>query len=103
MPLGGTAEAFIAAHLERRLGSLPLQTRLRILLEQPVVDNVRHVLRPGPHVAGWLERPTPSELRIRLLPVEAGRTARVLLEEELLDVVVSRDHPPVIRLTEVFD
>jgi hypothetical protein len=54
-------------------------------------------------VAGWLERPTPSELRIRLLPVEAGRTARVLLEEELLDIVVSRDNPPVIRLTEVFD
>jgi hypothetical protein len=36
----------------------------------------------------------------------AGRTARALLEEELLDVVVSRDHPPTVRLmanAEAFD
>jgi hypothetical protein len=38
------------------------------------------------------------ELRIRLILTAAGRTARGLLEEELLDVVVSRD-PPVVRLT----
>jgi hypothetical protein len=55
------------------------------------------------HPAGWLERPTPSELRIRLLPIAAGRTARTLVEDELLDVVLSRDHPPVVRLTEVLD
>jgi hypothetical protein len=41
-----------------------------------------------------------------LFDTEAGLTAAVLLEEELLDVVLSRDFPPVIRLTasaEVFD
>jgi hypothetical protein len=36
---------------------------------------------------------------IRLVPTAAGRTARALLEEELLDVAPSRGHPPVIRLT----
>jgi hypothetical protein len=91
-------EAVIAAQLERRIGSVPLGTRLRLILEQPVYDGVRHVYRPGPHPIGWLERPTPDELRIRLAPTSAGRTARALLEEELLDIVVSRDHPPVIRL-----
>ena len=106
MPLdrGTAGEIIIAAQLERRLGSLPLGTRLRLMLEQDVYDGVRW--NAGPHVIGWVERPTPSELRIRLLSTEAGRTARALLEEELLDVVVSRDFPPVIRLTasaEVFD
>ena len=92
------------AQLERRLASLPLGTRLRLMLEQDVFDGVRW--RAGPHVAGWLERPTPDELRIRLLSTAAGRTARALLDEELLDVVSSRDFPPAIRLTanaEVFD
>jgi hypothetical protein len=93
----GTAEEVIASQLERRLGSLPLGTRLRLMLEEVVYDGVRW--RAGPHVVGWLERPTPDELRIRLLSTAAGRTARALLEEELLDVVSSRDFPPVIRLT----
>ena len=92
-----TAEAVIASALERRLGSLPLGTRLRLMLEQLVYDGVRW--RAGPHVVGWLERPAPSELRIRLLSTQAGRTARALLEEELLDVVLSRDYPPTVRLT----
>jgi hypothetical protein len=73
-------------------------------LEQDVFDGVRW--RPGPHVAGWCERPTPDALWIRLLPTAAGRDARALLAEQLLDVVPSRDFPPVIRLTanaEVFD
>jgi hypothetical protein len=98
-----TAEKLIASALERRIGSLPLGTRLRLMLEQPVFDGIRW--RAGPHPIGWLERLTPSELRIRLAPTAAGSTARALLEEELLDVVLSRD-PPVIRLTanaEVFD
>jgi hypothetical protein len=98
------AEEVIAAQLERRLGSLPLGTRHPLMLEQPVFDSVRW--RAGPHPVGWLERPTPSELRIRLIPTAAGRTAQALLEEELLDVVLSRDFPPIIRLTasaEAFD
>jgi hypothetical protein len=93
----GTAEGFIASQLERRLGSLPLGTRLRLMLEEDVFDGVRW--RAGPHIAGWLERPTPDHLRIRLISTAAGRTAQALLEEELLDVVPSRDFPPVIRLT----
>lgn len=75
MPLDrGTAEGFIAAQLERRLGSLPLGTRLRLMLEEDVFDGVRW--RPGPHIAGWLERPTPDEVRVRLLSTAAGKTAR---------------------------
>jgi hypothetical protein len=35
-----------------------------------------------------------------LVSTAAGRTARALMEEELLDVVLSHDYPPVIRLTE---
>ena len=36
---------------------------------------------------------------IRLVSTEAGRTARALLEEEILDVALSHDYPPVVRLT----
>jgi hypothetical protein len=105
-PQAVTAEEVVAARLERRIGALPLGTRLRLMLEQDVdvFDGVRW--RPGPHVAGWVERPTPSVLRIRLIPTAAGRTAEALLEEELLAVVLSRGVPPSIRLTanaEVFD
>jgi hypothetical protein len=96
-----SAEEIIASALERQLSRLSMGSRHLLMLEQPVMDRVRHVLRPGPHRIGWLERPTPSELRIRLIPTEAGKTARALLEEELLDVVVSHDQ--VVRLTEVFD
>ena len=92
------AEEVIASQLERRLGSLPLGTRLRLMLEQVIVDHTGSRWLPGPHIAGWLERPAPSELRIRLLSTEAGRTARALLEEELLDVVLSHDYPPTVRL-----
>jgi hypothetical protein len=38
-----TAEEVIAAQLERQLGSLPLGTRLRLMLEEPLMDPVRHV------------------------------------------------------------
>ena len=53
----------------------------------------------GPHRVGWLERTTRGGLRIRLVSTRAGETARALLEEELLDVVLSHDYPPVVRLT----
>jgi hypothetical protein len=67
------------------------------MLEQDVYDGVRW--RAGPHPIGWLERPTPYGMVIRLLSTGPGKTAQALLEEELLDVVLSRDLPPVIRLT----
>ena len=91
-----TAEEVIAAQLERRIGSVPLQTRLRITLDQPVFDGTRW--RAGPHTVGSVERPTPGALQIWLLPTEAGRTARALLEDQLLDVALSRGRPPVVRL-----
>lgn len=96
-----TAEDVIASALEPQVGRLSMGSRHLIMLEMPVMDTVRHFLRPGPHVAGWVERPTPYELRIRLAPVSAGKTARALLEERLLDIVLSSDR--VIRLTEAFD
>jgi hypothetical protein len=93
-----TAETVIAAQLRSRLGSLPLGARLRIELAQMINDRTGRPL-PGPHIAGWVERPTPGGMRVRLLvSTEAGRTAAALLEEELLDVVLSRDYPPSVRL-----
>jgi hypothetical protein len=93
------AEEIIAAQLELRLGSLALGRRHRLVLDEPIIDPTTHRPRPGPHVAGWIERPTPGELRIGLVDTEAGRTARALLEEEIIDVVVGHGYPPTIRLT----
>jgi hypothetical protein len=99
-----SAEEVIAAGLE--LVSVPSGQRIRLMLDQPIVDQTTHRPRPGPHIAGYVERIGPDQVRIRLSPTEAGRTARALLEDQLLDVVPSRDFPPAIRLTanaEVFD
>jgi hypothetical protein len=93
------AEEVIAAQLERRRGSLALGHRHRLVLEELVSDGFGH-WKAGPHTVGWVERPTPGEMRVRLLDsTEAGRTAAALLEEEIIDVVLSRGYPPVIRLT----
>lgn len=94
-----TAEEAIAAQLARRLGSLSAGHRHPVLLEQVVSDGVGR-WRNGPHPVGWVERTAPGGIRIRLVSTAAGRTARALMEEELLDVVLSHDYPPVIRLTE---
>ena len=92
------AEAVLASGLERQLGSLPLGVRLIVRLEQPIVDHAGR-LSPGPHPVGWVERPVPDSVWIKLLATRAGETARALLEEEILDVVLSRDYPPTVRLT----
>jgi hypothetical protein len=94
-----TAEEVIAAQLERRLGSVPLGQRVRVMLDQPIVDQTTHRPRPGPHIAGYVERLT-DQVRIRLSPTEAGRTARALLEDQLLDVVLERGSPPSLRLAD---
>ena len=83
-----TAEEIIAAQLEPRIGSLPLGRWLKLMLEQDVFDGIRS--RAGPHPVGWVERLTLGEVQIRLLSTEAGRTARALLELEILDVALSR-------------
>jgi hypothetical protein len=95
-----TPEEAIVAQLERRIGSLPLGARLRIMLDQPIVDRTTHRLRPGPHIAGYVERLGPDHVKIRLMPTEAGRTAAALVEDQLLDVVLSRDSPPSVRLAD---
>jgi hypothetical protein len=92
------AEEAIAAQLERQLGSLSPGHRHRVLLEQ-VVDDGFGRYRNGPHTVGWVERVAPDHLMIRLIPTKAGRTARALLEEDMLDVVLSHDYPSVVRLT----
>lgn len=92
-----TAEEVIAAQLGRRLGSLPLGTRLTLMLEQLIVNHTGRPL-PGPHPVGWVLRHTPGEVQVRQLSTEAGRTARALLEDQLLDVALSRGRPPVVRL-----
>jgi hypothetical protein len=86
-----SAEEFIAAGLERQLGSVPSGRRLLLVLDAPITDRRTHRQLPGPHVCGWLEKLGPDRVKIRLVPTEAGRTARALLEEELLDVALSRD------------
>jgi hypothetical protein len=91
-----TAEEVIASALEHQVRRLSMGTCYVLSLEQPVPDLVHHALRPGPHPVGWLERLTPSELRIRLVPIKAGQTTRALLEEDLPDVVQSSGRPSVI-------
>jgi hypothetical protein len=92
-----TPEDVIAAHLARRIGSLSLCHRHLIYLEQIVSDGVGG-WKPAPHPVGWVERRTPGGVRVRLVDTEAGRTGAALLEDELLDVALSRDYPPVVRL-----
>jgi hypothetical protein len=86
-----TAEEMLAQGLEGQLAQLPSGQRLRLMLDQPIVDQTTHRLRPGPHVSGWVEKLAPDRVRIRLVPTEAGRTAAALLEDQLLDVVLERD------------
>lgn len=93
-----TAEETIASQLERRISSLSAGHRHRVLLDQVVDDGFGGFMN-GPHVVGWVERVAPDHVMIRLVPTKAGRTARALLEEDLLDVVLSDSYPPVIRLT----
>jgi hypothetical protein len=91
-----TAEQAIAAQLALRVGSLVPGHRHRLVLEQVVEDGVGR-WRNGPHTIGWVER-SSGGVRIKLVPTAAGRTARALLAEDLLDVVLS-GYPPVVRLT----
>jgi len=53
---------------------------------------------PGPHVVGWLERASDG-VKIRLVATRAAETARALLEEDLLDVMLSNSYPALIQLT----
>ena len=93
-----TPEEVLVAGLERQLGRLSPGHRHPVLLEQVVSDGFGG-WRDGPHPVGWVERVSPGGVRIRLLAsTEAGRTARVLLEEQLIDVTLSHSYPPVIRL-----
>jgi len=95
-------EAVIEAQLARRLGSLSPGRRHPIVLEQIVDDGVGRRV-PGPHTVGWVELTPLGGLRIRLLSTtRAGTTARALLEEELLDVVVE-GFPAVVRLTDLVE
>jgi hypothetical protein len=94
-----SAEEVLAGLLEHRIGSVPLGQRLRIVLDdQPVYDGVRW--RAGPHTVGSIERVAPGALQIKLVSTPAGRTAAALLEMELLDVGLSRDFPPSVRLAD---
>jgi hypothetical protein len=67
-----TAEEVIAAQLERRLGSLPLGTRLTLMLEQLILDHTGRPL-PGSHPVGWVLRHTPGGVQIRLLSLHRAR------------------------------
>jgi hypothetical protein len=93
-----TAEEILAAQLAHQLGRLKWGTRYRLQLEQEVTDHVRRSMGPGPHSVGWVARTSrPEELVARFVDTRAGRHARAMIEDELLDVVI-RDSPPRIRL-----
>lgn len=68
----------------------------QVLLEEDVHDGIR--VWPGPHTIGWVTRPTPDSLQIRLVDTTAGREAAGLLADQLLDVQLSSGWPPKIRL-----
>ena len=89
------AETMIAARLARQVGSLTPGFRHVIQLDQ-VVSNGFGGWRNGPHPIGWVE--TSDGVRIRLVATEAAATARALLAEDLLDIVLT-GYPAVIRLT----
>lgn len=72
--------------------------RHRVLLEQ-VVDDGTGPYRNGPHTVGGSRGWHQDHVMVQLIPTKAGRTARALLEEDLLDVMLSDSYPPVIRLT----
>jgi hypothetical protein len=65
-------------------------TRSLFWLRQKVIDHTGHELPGDEHIAGWLLR-SPEALTIRFLDTAPGRTARVMLEEELVDAVVGSD------------
>jgi hypothetical protein len=90
-----SAETALATALELKLSSLSPSHRHLIRLEQDVFDGIDWLR--GPHTVGWVER-TPDGLRVKLIPTRAGETARALLEEQLLEVVLSHGYRPVIRL-----
>ena len=90
-----TAEETLAAKLAHQVGSLTPSVRHRIYLEE-VVDDGFGGWRAGPHVVGWVES-TPGGVKIRLVNTEAGRTARALLADDLLEVKLT-GYPAVVRL-----
>jgi hypothetical protein len=53
-------------------------------------DHTGHALPGDEHIAGWLLR-SPDEVTIKFLDTAPGQTARVMLEEELVDAVVGFD------------
>jgi hypothetical protein len=65
-------------------------TRSLFWLRQRVVDHTGHQLPGDEHIAGWLLR-SSEVLTIRFLDTIPGRTAGVMVEEELVDAVVGAD------------
>ena len=58
-----TAEEVIAAALELRIGSLALGRRHRLLLEELVSDGFGGY-KAGPHIAGWVDRPSTGAVLV---------------------------------------
>jgi hypothetical protein len=73
-----------------------MDTRYLLMLETKVFDMGREI--PGPHIAGWVQRTSPDALTVRILDTVRGKTARALIDEELLDAVVGSDGR--VRLTD---
>jgi hypothetical protein len=68
-----------------------LRSGARLLLDQVVPDVGGHPI-PGPHLVGRVDFDGDYRPAVRLTrSTRAGRTARVLVEEGLLDLVIDRE------------
>lgn len=87
------AEQILAKQLSPQRARLKMGSRVLIRLRQRVLGPSGHEVRGdehGEHVAGWLRR-SQDEVVIQFDDTLAGQTARVMLEEELLDAIVGFD------------
>jgi hypothetical protein len=85
-----TAEEILAAQLEHQLFKLKMGTRHLFLLRQRVLDRTGRDLPGDEHIAGWVLR-SPEALTIKFLDTAAGRSAKALVADEILDAVVGSD------------
>ena len=69
--------------------------KCRIYLHQTIRDHLNQD-SPGPHPVGWVRQLPDGRVQVRLIDAtRAGRDARALLEEGMVDVRVDGD---VVRL-----
>ena len=59
------------------------------MLDRDVFTGTRTL--SAPHPVGTVERSAPGDLRIKVFDTQAGREARALLEDDLVDIRIGRE------------